>query len=160
MESSEYDIAYNELTILLKNLQLDWAITQIEQQVAQGKIVQKEDVPVLKNLETGKTYQQMDLDFTGKRADFMALETYTPADRLRIALDVVQMVIDYSLMEWDVVNFFTAGTDAHEVILTEDNEQEGDIVLRRNYEVSPLQRFQPLLTMVTRLIKELEDANT
>jgi len=77
MEATEIDYLITRLEDMLSRLGIDWLVNRVNQQIAEGKLVSKYDIPTFKESTRGAVVQRVGKYAQSGKADFISTEAYT-----------------------------------------------------------------------------------
>jgi hypothetical protein len=163
VNSNDLQTVYDELDAMLREMQLVWVVEQVEQQLAEGRLVTKENVPTYKKSDEQSSFQLSDQDFVpSRKAKFIALEEYTPIERAKLIVDAVQVVVDTAMMERELVTYFSneMGEQPSPVVqIVSDDEDAASIVLSPKIPEDQIRVFDQLVSILNRLRREIDNAS-
>lgn len=127
MNTNDLELLYYELLQTLNNLGLSWLVNRINEQIAEGKPVIKEDVPTFKESKDRFNGLQNGNYIQSGKSTFISVEEYSITDRMDLLADAIQVAVDVVLMQNELAAFFQDQeedlAEAQILIIDETNQE-------------------------------------
>lgn len=163
MNSDDLVSIYNEISAMLRQLQLGWIVDQVNQQVAEGKLVVRENVPTYRAGKENSSQPFSDqLYIPSSKAEFIAQEEYTPLDQVNLIINAVQVILDTAMMERELVTFFSGQQESQTatvISIVSDGDETVRIALSPDTSEEQLRTLDELQMILSRLRREIDNAN-
>lgn len=163
MNEQELIQVYEQLTVILRQLGLDWIVTQVTEHIRAGRVIEKK-TPTYKLNQTNKrsdyplfTSEENNTFFEkGSPAVFSDALPYSPVEQLEALIAAIeQAVVHTANMEQHIMQDFEKRFDGWtEVTFVSEENKNNTITLQRDTTIR-LAKSHELKTLLEQLRKEI-----